>query len=146
MQPAVSYIGLEVTSAMLRGARVNGAGRSIAVYNEPITRNHTVEGLVEQLVSAAKAVDGPGNEAARAVGVAIPGVVAGKAGQSVREPLHARPGDFGRGAHAAAGPARDARKRRRCCGPGRGVAGSGAGWAERSLCLAGSRNRRWNRH
>jgi glucokinase len=76
LAPAVSYIGLEVSSAFLRGARVSGAGRSIAVYNEPIARG-SVEGLVEQLVSAARAVDGTGNEAARAVGVAIPGIVTG---------------------------------------------------------------------
>jgi glucokinase len=61
---------------MLRGARVSGSGRSIAVYNEPISRT-SVQGLVDQLVSAARAVDGTGNEAARAVGVAIPGIVTG---------------------------------------------------------------------
>jgi glucokinase len=72
----VSYIGLEISRDALRGARVSGAGRSIAVYNEPIARM-SLQGLVDQLVNAAQAVDGTGNEAARAVGVAIPGIVIG---------------------------------------------------------------------
>lgn len=61
----------------MRGARVSASGRSIASYTEPVTRG-SVGGLLEQVVHAARSVDGAGEEAARAVGVAIPGIITGK--------------------------------------------------------------------
>jgi glucokinase len=73
--PSASYIGLQITSEMLRGARVTGSGRSIADYKERWVRT-SAEGLMDQIVEAATAIDGASE--ARAVGVAIPGVVAGK--------------------------------------------------------------------
>lgn len=76
LSPAASYIGLELASGTLRGGRVNAAGRRVAQYEQPLARS-SVEALVNQLVAAVKAVDATGDEAARAVGLAIPGIVAG---------------------------------------------------------------------
>jgi glucokinase len=75
MPPAASFIGLEIASGSLRGARVNIAGRSLAQYAEPMSKM-SIDGIVSQLVSAVKAVDGAGPEAAKAVGIAVPGIVA----------------------------------------------------------------------
>jgi len=76
LPPASSYIGLEVGSDVLRGGRVNASGRIVTRYEQPLART-SVESLLNQLTAAVKAVDGTGDEAARAVGVAIPGIVAG---------------------------------------------------------------------
>jgi glucokinase len=75
LPPAASFIGLEIGNGSLRGARVNISGRSLAQYAEPMPKM-SIEGIVSQLVNAVKAVDGAGPEAAKAVGIAVPGIVA----------------------------------------------------------------------
>ena len=75
LSPAASYIGLELAGGTLRAGRVNGAGRLVGRYENPLAKS-SLEALVNQLVAAVKSVDGSGDESARAVGIAIPGIVA----------------------------------------------------------------------
>jgi glucokinase len=75
LQAASSYVGLEIANGILRSGRINGMGRLVARHDQPLAMT-SLEALVNQLVAAVRAVDGTGDEAARAVGVAISGIVA----------------------------------------------------------------------
>ncbi len=69
------HIGIEIANGVARVARVNGAGRAVARDEHPLVTT-SVETIVGQLTAAVHRIDGAGAESARAVGVAIPGIVA----------------------------------------------------------------------
>ncbi len=67
-----SYVALDVGGTFLKGARVEGAGRIVVRFHEPIVRDG-IAGLVDQFERAARRLDPDG--AAAAMGIGIPGIV-----------------------------------------------------------------------
>jgi glucokinase len=69
-------IGLDIGTTFLKGAAVDGTGKIATRLHEPLAKE-TTKALLDQIEAAVRSLEASGGENARAVGIAIPGVVQG---------------------------------------------------------------------
>ncbi len=67
-------LGFEIDTNILRAASVDGLGHIVSRFEQP-TAKESLDRLLEQCVAAVRSLEAAGGEPARAVGIAIPGIV-----------------------------------------------------------------------